>query len=63
MFQSHDAPLLVARSMSVTDAEGYFFIKYKAVEAPKTPAPTMMYESLVIILGAPSLKVLAWDEN
>jgi hypothetical protein len=34
--------------MSVTVAEGYFLIKWRAVEAPNTPAPTIRNMELVL---------------
>jgi hypothetical protein len=34
--------------MSVTDARGYFFFSEYAVEAPKTPAPTITYSSTML---------------
>jgi hypothetical protein len=38
----------MALSMSVTVAVGYFLIKWRAVEAPNTPAPTTRNKELVL---------------
>ena len=48
--------------MSVTVAAGYFLIKWRAVEAPNTPAPTIRNKELELDISrcflAPSIENL-----